>query len=193
MDFYRTGIYDLQESIVASGYPMLSEYVNNLDTTAKESDIARAMRLASKSPVSGHANFLKGILVSTDIVASVKWWIQADRYSHFHIVSSMSTMHRALSMPIDTVCKNMPKDLLDILKREKERCKNDEITLEEFVRLLPAGLEYGARVTTNYMQLRIMYAQRKNHRLTEWRTFCAWCETLPYAIQFILCKEKDED
>ena len=25
-----------------------------------------------------------------------------------------------------------------------------------------------------------MYFARKNHKLSEWREFCKWCETLPY-------------
>ena len=45
----------------------------------------------------------------------------------------------------------------------------------------PAGFRITARMTTNYRQLKTIYAQRKTHRLPEWRAFCDWVETLPNA------------
>ena len=41
-------------------------------------------------------------------------------------------------------------------------------------------------MTTNYRQLKTIYAQRRTHRLPEWREFCAWVETLPMAKELIL-------
>lgn len=38
----------------------------------------------------------------------------------------------------------------------------------------------------NYQTLRAIYHQRKNHKLDEWRTFCDWVETLPYAKELII-------
>ena len=49
----------------------------------------------------------------------------------------------------------------------------------------PAGFELTARLTTNYRCLKNIYIQRKNHRLPEWRAFCAWIETLPYFSELI--------
>jgi hypothetical protein len=190
MKICKVDVYDLSNAIIASGYPFLTEY--EARTTVVDADVNRAIKLAKNSSSSGHGNFLKGILVSADIVASAKWWIQADRYEHFVIVSSMSTMHRALAMPLEKVCPNIPGDLMAILKREKERCKNGEISLEEFVKLIPSGIEYGARVSMNYLQLRTMYNQRRSHVLSEWKTFCDWCETLPYADKFITIDRKVE-
>ena len=50
----------------------------------------------------------------------------------------------------------------------------------------PAGFKLTARMTTNYRCLRNIYKQRKDHRLPEWRAFCAWIETLPYAQEFLV-------
>ena len=36
-------------------------------------------------------------------------------------------------------------------------------------------------IVTNYLQLKTIYNQRKNHRLPEWRLFCDWIKTLPYS------------
>lgn len=44
----------------------------------------------------------------------------------------------------------------------------------------PQGLEKTMRVSTNYLQLKTMYLQRKNHKLYDWREFTKWIETLPY-------------
>lgn len=45
----------------------------------------------------------------------------------------------------------------------------------------PAGFKLTARMTTNYRQLKTIYAQRKNHRLPEWREFCKILEELPHS------------
>ena len=49
----------------------------------------------------------------------------------------------------------------------------------------PAGFRITARMTTNYRCLRNIYIQRKDHRLPEWRAFCKWIESLPYAEQLL--------
>jgi hypothetical protein len=63
----------------------------------------------------------------------------------------------------------------------------DEIK-EAYLEILysnPAGFKLTARMTTNYRCLRNIYIQRRNHRLPEWRAFCRWIETLPYANLFL--------
>ena len=50
----------------------------------------------------------------------------------------------------------------------------------------PAGFTLTARMTTNYRCLSNIYKQRKNHRLPEWREFCKWIETLPYAQELLI-------
>jgi len=191
MKFFKTKVYDLQETLVASGYPMLSEYSDERTSTVEE-DLTRAIKLANFKTNSGHCNFLKGILVSTDILASTKWWIQANRYGHFTIVSSMSTMHRAKKMDLEKVCPNIPKDMLRILAKAQKACNDGKLPLHKFVRMLPADLEYCARVTTNYLQLRTMYNQRKGHTLPEWEEFCKFCEDLPFA-EVMICNKYNKE
>ena len=52
----------------------------------------------------------------------------------------------------------------------------------------PCGFKLTAGMTTNYRQLKTIYAQRKTHRLPEWREFCKWMESLPHS-EFITGKE----
>lgn len=52
-----------------------------------------------------------------------------------------------------------------------------------FMRIIsntPAGFEYWAGMTTNYLQLKSIYNQRRNHKLKEdWGYFCNWIKNLP--------------
>jgi hypothetical protein len=186
-------VYDLEECIVASGFPMLSlygenEFADNVtqlknDRAQGQSDkhIARAHKLASSNSASGHCNFLKGILVACNVTGTQAWWMQAERYSHFVIDSSMSKMHRLKSMNLEICCH--PKTSATSRQEIEKLVALDDI--ESLIYACPMGLELTARVNTNYMQLRIMYHQRKAHRLNEWRIFCHWIEALPLAKELI--------
>lgn len=50
----------------------------------------------------------------------------------------------------------------------------------------PLGLELTMRCTTNYLQLRTIYHQRKHHKLKEdWGAYCEWIKSLPYSKELI--------
>lgn len=81
MEITNLRIYDMYESIVASGLPMMAEYnekwiadeVENLATCENIEDnphFKRMCRLANNPVGSGHCNALSGILVSMDITAT---------------------------------------------------------------------------------------------------------------------------
>ncbi len=201
-----TRVYDLAEAVVASGFPMLSEYreedfENNVistgygacsnDTCLKNEHFARAVKLASASDGSGHRTFLSGVLVCMNITATIKWWVQFGRYHFQQIDSSMSTMHRLKKMSnLGTIQFHEKTDprfikLLDDLIAENA----DEETI---IYSCPGGLELTARVNTNYLQLRSMMVQRQNHKLQEWHVFCDWIAGLPFAEQFIVSRKKVE-
>ena len=66
---------------------------------------------------------------------------------------------------------------------------------EKYLEILytnPAGFTLTARMTTNYRCLKNIWRQRRDHRLPEWREFCKWIETLPYAKELICYEEKGE-
>ena len=72
---------------------------------------------------------------------------------------------------------------VDLIEQQEEWLK--ELYLE-ILYTNPAGFTLTARMTTNYRCLRNIYKQRKNHRLPEWREFCKWIETLPYAQELLI-------
>lgn len=178
-------VYDLEESILACSYPMRTETnVKEVD----ETDIARAIKLANAKG-GGHNQFLSGIVVSFDLTCTNKMWVELERYRFITFVSSQSTMHRIAKFDLDTSYNEYVDEsivaIMKVLKMEYEA----NPTPENYLRLLysnPAGFELTARLTTNYRCLRNVYAQRKNHRLPEWREFCKWIETLPYAKELII-------
>lgn len=175
-------VYDLEESIIASGYPMATDV-----ETAKTS-MKRAETLANASG-GGHNQFLSGILVAFDLTCSNKMWVELERYRFITFVSSQSTMHRIAKFDLKTSYNEyVDKRIIEVMEELKSGYENDP-TAENYLRLLynnPSGFELTARLTTNYRCLRNVYQQRKNHRLPEWREFCKWVETLPYAKELII-------
>lgn len=189
-----TNIYGVKPSIVASG--------NSMSTTIKSvmqidnHDIVRAETLAKTPCGTGHDQFLTGIVVQMTVYAPLYWWKQAQRYNWFTFVSSQSTMHCLSKFNISEQCVGATdpvilKDYQRLLDNYNAMPKDDpkkEASWRTLVASLPCGFILGAAITTNYRQLKTMYAQRKNHRLPEWHSFCAWCESLPYP-EFITQKD----
>ena len=73
--------------------------------------------------------------------------------------------------------------------------ENDPARTQKYLEILysnPAGFRLTARMTTNYRCLRNIYAQRKDHRLPEWRLFCEWIRTLPYAEELLIKENNNE-
>ena len=175
-------VYDMDESIVASGYPM------STDVESTTANIKRAVNLANASG-GGHNQFLSGILVAFDLTCSNKMWVEVERYRYLVFVSSQSTMHRIAKFDLQqSYNEYVDKRVIDIMEELKKNYENDP-TPENYLRLLynnPSGFELTARLTTNYRCLRNVYQQRKNHRLPEWREFCKWIEELPMAKELII-------
>ena len=178
-------VYGLEESIVASHYPMSTE-INNLENLqyVSEKDYKRANTLANTPVGSGHDQFLTSIIVQFDLTFPLKAWVELQRYHFIDFCSSMSTMHRISKMDLNKSCNQyVDKKILDILK-ELVYNYNENPNDENFYKLIyniPSGFEYTARLTTNYRQLKTIYSQRKNHRLPDWHIFCHWIEGLPYS------------
>lgn len=177
-------VYDLEESIKASKYPMA------VSTDNCNSDITETVKRLASSPMGeGHNQFLTGIRVAFDLTFSNKAWVELERYRFVEFVSSQSTMHRISKFNLRKQYNEyVDERIIDIMEELKDTY-NSTKDKEDYLRLLysnPSGFELTARLTTNYRALKTVYAQRKNHRLNEWREFCKWVETLPYAKELII-------
>lgn len=175
-------VYDIEESVKASGYPMVT------DTEEAMFDLKRGEKLANAKG-GGHNQFLSGLLVSFDLTCSNKMWVEVERYRYLVFVSSQSTMHRIAKFDLKSSYNEyVDERVIEIMEELKKEYEANP-TSENYLRLLynnPSGFELTARLTTNYRCLRNVYQQRKQHRLPEWRKFCAWIETLPYAKELII-------
>lgn len=200
-------IYDLEKSILASGYPMRTT-IPDRDITEK--DLARCKNLvnATKTGNGAHAQFMTGIRVNFDLTFSNKAWVEAERYRFLEFVSSQSTMHRITKFDLDNQYnKYVDPRIIEIMKSkvqeynkvmelrdsyDKDDQRREDLTewlKNAYLEILysnPAGFTLTARMTTNYRCLRNIYMQRKDHRLPEWRAFCKWIETLPYAQELLI-------
>ena len=194
MKIENVKIYDLEESIIASGYPMrTSVEMRQMD----EKDLKRAEKLsiASVNDNGAHGQFLTGIRVAFDLTFSNKAWVEAERYRFLEFVSSQSTMHRITKFNLDKQYNEyVDPRVINIMKEKVEEynsMKDSPEKVKKYLEILytnPAGFELTARLTTNYRCLKNIYMQRKNHRLPEWREFCSWIESLPYAKELILSR-----
>ena len=183
-------VYGLHNSFRVSKFPM---QVNTSKCTEEFTD--RIKSLAGCERGSGHDNFLKGIVVQFDLSFTVKAWTEAERYHWFDIVSSQSSMHRISKMNYDECfCEYVTEHTKAETERLREIYNNDP-TPENYLYLLyncPTGLILTAGMTTNYQQLKTIYAQRLTHRLPEWQEFCKWIESLPFS-ELITGKEEADN
>ena len=196
-------VYDLEESIIASGYPMRTE-LNQKEVTEK--DINRCLKLTKASNGNGaHGQFLTGIRVNFDLTFTNKAWVEAERYRFLEFVSSQSTMHRITKFNLsESYNKYVDPRIIDIMQEkvdeynmlceqiplddEESKTKLENDKKEKYLEILysnPSGFELTARLTTNYRCLLNIYNQRKDHRLPEWREFCKELLNLPYFAQFV--------
>ena len=195
-------VYDLEESMIASGYPMRTEL--NEDVIS-EKVIRRCMNLTKASNGNGaHGQWLTGVRVAFDLTCTNKMWVEAERYRFLEFVSSQSTMHRITKFNLDNqYCEYVDPRVVEIMKEKvdayntySEFAPSETETVEErmekkkklYLEVLytnPAGFELTARLTTNYRCLLNIYIQRHDHRLPEWREFCKELLKLPFFIQLV--------
>ena len=176
-----------------------------------EKDLALLKKLSSAG--SDHGKFLRMITVTLDVTAPLYWWKEFDTYKVGTVANSCSTMHKIHSKPFsrdDFSCENLihdeditsygsewytPSDVLDIIiytlngARQEFLETKDKKYWWQMIQLLPSSYNQKRTVQLNYQVLKAMYHARKAHKLDEWRSFCSWIETLPYAKELIIGEE----
>ena len=198
-------VYDLEESMIASGYPMRTELI---ETHAGDKDLKRCLNLTKASNGNGaHGQWMTGVRVAFDLTCTNKMWVEAERYRFLEFVSSQSTMHRITKFKIrgqynqyvDPRGIDIMEEKVAAYNKLVENKPNPDAApelLEDYANLLkekyleilytnPAGFELTARLTTNYRCLLNIYVQRHNHRLPEWREFCKELLKLPFFQELV--------
>lgn len=197
-------IYGFEDAVKGAKY----SYAVDLNKVTDEVT-ATTESLANSPAGSGHDQFMTGIIVQFDLTFSNKAWVEAERYKFMNFISSQSTMHRITKFNLDEAYMEYTDPRIVEIMKEKVReynavmeqiktgkeAANDVSELRQkadrmYLEILysnPAGFRLTAKMTTNYRALKTIYHQRKDHRLPEWRAFCAWVETLPHS-EFITGK-----
>lgn len=178
-------------------------------------DLHLAQRLITAGPE--HAKFMRQIFVSVDITAPLYWWKEFDTYKVGTVANSTSTMHKLASTPITLDCFEMDDYRCDLTVfdgepwnvdlhindmwewivdccetlRQRYLETKDPKYWKELIRFLPESWLQTRTVTMSYANLRNIYSQRKNHKLTEWHSFCRWIESLPYSDELITLNIKE--
>jgi hypothetical protein len=199
-------VYDLEESMIASGYPMRTELI---ETHAGDKDLKRCLNLTKASNGNGaHGQWMTGVRVAFDLTCTNKMWVEAERYRFLEFVSSQSTMHRITKFNLrNQYNKYTDVRVIEIMEEKvaqynelAEQLKNTppeqeytikmlkDMMIQKYLEILytnPAGFELTARMTTNYRCLLNIYVQRHNHRLPEWREFCKELLKLPFFQELV--------
>lgn len=158
-------------------------------------DMTLAQKLIKAGPE--HRKFLRMIHVQADVVAPRYWWAEMDKYKWVEANSS-STMHlitkRKLSFddfsltsktfPLGQVIAEL-NELIDVYNDKDTTKKTKDEFFMYIKELLLESYNQLRTIDTNYEALLSIHHQRHNHRLTEWRKFCTWIESLPYMQEFL--------
>ena len=163
---------------------------------------------------SDHSKFMRMITVYCDITAPLYWWKEYDTYKVGTVANSCSTMHKihdkeftlddfstehleclTTGVGVEWDCKDYMEQWITLLNvcRSEFIKTNNKSWWWQMIQLLPSSYNQKRTVQLNYAVLRNMYHARKNHKLDEWRAFCEWVETLPYAKELICEKGKEND
>ena len=209
-EIYCDKCYDVRQFCV--GYKIKDNYIIG----ANDMKLAQTLIKAGNE----HRKFMRQIFVSVDITAPLYWWKEFDTYKVGTVANSTSTMHKVTSQPITLDCfeiDDYKKDLkcletydsnievdystvdFEVYKfinflenlRQKYLETKDKRYWKELIRWLPESWLQKRTITMNYENVRNMYFQRRNHKLTEWsESFIKWVESLPYAEELIMYDSK---
>lgn len=151
-----------------------------------------------------HRKFMRMIVVYVDVTAPRYWWAEADTYKVGTVANSCSTMHKIHTKeltPDDFSHEFFFGEEELVLERilyqlnycrEKFNATGNKNWWWKIIQLLPQSYNQRRTLMLNYEVLANIYHARRNHKLTEWREFCRWIESLPYS-ELITGKEKSND
>ena len=172
-----------------------SEIEYNVKFSVGDNDL-KLMQNLSKAG-SDHAKFLRMINVTVDITAPLYWFKEYDTYKVGTVANSCSTMHKIHDKEFtlgDFSHENLTEGAMDVLNiviehlnfcRKWYQEEKNKVWWWQMIQLLPTSYNQKRTVQLNYQVLKNIYHARKNHKLDEWRDFCKWIETLPYAKELI--------
>lgn len=126
-------IYDLEESLIASGYPMRTMAAQ--DRSLDEKDLKRGHNLSKACDTGNgaHGQFMTGIRVSFDLTFTNKAWVEAERYRFLEFVSSQSTMHRITKFDLrEQYNEYVDPHIIDIMEEKVEEYNKLQESIKKY-------------------------------------------------------------
>lgn len=197
----KTEVYGWEAAIRGMRNPMNSWEKSDSDFSKGMRIGENDLKLMKKLSAAGndHGKYLRMINVTCDITAPLYWWKEFDTYKVGTVANSCSTMHKIHEKKFtleDFSVEHLAEDVIDEPFGNIIAClnffrwmyiqHNDKSDWWQMIQLLPSSYNQKRTVQLNYQVLKNMYGSRKNHKLDEWRQFCEWIESLPYAEGLIL-------
>lgn len=170
-------------------------YISLIDFELGAQDKALMLKLIKAG--TDHSKFMRQLPVVVDLTAPEYWFKEMDTYRVGITRNSSSMMHTLGKEPFN---ENMfswedldyavKTTLLHNLNYHRDRWIDEggkrkgpeAYAWRAMLQTIPQSWNYHSVLSMNYQVLRSIYHARKNHRLSEWRTFCSWIEELPHAI-----------
>lgn len=120
-------------------------------------------------------------------------------FSHEHIMDDYDDGCPQIDEGIKYGDLFRPDDILQLTVDMLNACRSRYIETKDkrywwqMIQLLPSSYNQKRTIMLSYEVLANIYNARKDHKLDEWRNFCHWIETLPYADGLIFQREGEND
>ncbi len=152
--------------------------------------------------------------VQMDITAPLYWWKEFDTYKVGTVSNSCSTMRTIHEKEFtfedfsgehllsEAGClegfnggSSSPAEVLKMTISMLNAARaafletGDKKYWWQLIQLLPSSYNQRRTIDLNYETLRSQYRERRNHKLDEWRKYCAFIKELPYS-EFVTLREE---
>ena len=175
---------------------------NRMDTVfAENGDVIKigendaSLMLRLKNAGSDHRKYLRMIHIQCDVTAPLYFWKDYDSYKVSTVSNSCSTMHKIHAYEInqsmfstedlDEIGLNVLQTTIDYMNYYREiyiaSGLKDKTAWRRMIQMLPTSYNQKRTIDINYETLLNIFGSRSNHKLQEFRDFCAILKKeLPY-------------
>ena len=158
-----------------------------------ENDASLMLRLKNAGP--DHRKYLRMIHIQCDVTAPLYFWKDYDSYKVSTVSNSCSTMHKIHAYEInqsmfstedlDEIGLNVLQNTIDYMNYYREiyiaSGMKDKTAWRKMIQMLPTSYNQKRTIDINYETLLNIFGSRSNHKLQEFRDFCAILKKeLPY-------------
>lgn len=158
-----------------------------------ENDASLMIRL--KKAGTDHRKYLRMIHIQCDVTAPLYFWKDYDTYKVSTVANSCSTMHKIHAYEInqsmfstedlDEIGLNVLQTTIDYMNYYRDiyiaSGMKDKTAWRRMIQMLPTSYNQKRTIDINYETLLNIFGSRSNHKLQEFRDFCAILKKeLPY-------------